>query len=247
MSKKEELNKYFQHSETIEIWRSAITPAPYNPRTMSEENRKALRRGIKKFGVIGGMVWNVTTSNLVSGHQKLNELDDLNKYNPKTQENDYKLKVEKIEVDTKTEKELNILFNNPNAQGDWDYDALREMLPDIDYKDAGLTDEDLSLIGVDFVLQTEDEANLAEELEDLTAPITEQREVEKEAKKEAVKEMKKQIQADTEEKVKQMESYVMVNFDTYEAKAKFMLRFGFNAPDKFIQGEYLTKLIDEIS
>lgn len=243
MSKPNELNKYFQYSETIEIWRSQITPAPYNPRTMNDANRKALRRGIKKYGVIGGMVWNKTTANLVSGHQKLNELDDLNKYNPQTKENDYKLKVEKIEVDVKTEKELNILFNNPNAQGDWDYDALREMIPDIDYKDAGLTDEDLSLIGIDFTLQTDEENDIANELEELTAPIQEQ----KEAKKQAVKEMKQQIQQNAEEKVKQMESYVMVNFETYEAKAEFMLRFGFNAPDKFIQGEYLTKLIDELS
>lgn len=243
MKKKDELNKYFQNSETVEIWRSQITPAPYNPRTINDENRKALRRGIRKYGVIGGMVWNTTTTNLVSGHQKLRELDDLNKYNSETKENDYKLKVEKIEVDIKTEKELNILFNNPNTQGDWDYNALREMIPDIDYKDAGLTDEDLSLIGIDFTVQTEEEESLADALEELTEPIQEQ----KEAKREAVREMKQKIKEEAEEKVREMDSYVMVNFDSYEAKAKFMLRFGFNAPDKFVQGEYLEKLIDELS
>lgn len=239
---KTELNKYFK-SETIEILRSQIKPAPYNPRTISDENRKSLKKSVKTYGIVGGMVWNFTTKNLVSGHQKLSILDELNKYNPQTKENDYKLKVEKIEVDIKTEKELNIFFNNPNSQGTWDYDALREMIPDIDYKDAGLTDEDLSLIGIDFTLQTEEENDIANELEELTVPIQEQ----KEAKKQAVKEMKQQIQQNAEEKVKQMESYVMVNFETYEAKAEFMLRFGFNAPDKFVQGEYLTKLIDELS
>lgn len=237
-----ELNKYFK-SETIEIQRSEIKPAPYNPRTISDENRKSLKKSVKTYGVVGGMVWNETTKNLVSGHQKLSILDELNKYNPKTKENDYTLKVEKIQVDLKTEKELNIFFNNPNSQGEWDYDALREMIPDIDYKDAGLTDEDLSLIGIDFTMQTEEESDLADELENLTAPIEQQNE----AKKQAVKEMKKQIQADAEEKVKQMESYVMLNFDSYDAKAQFMMKFGYNPQDKFMQGEYLNKLIDEMS
>ena len=236
------LNQYFQHSETVEILRSQITPAPYNPRTISEDSRKALRRGIKKYGVIGGMVWNETTTNLVSGHQKLRELDALNKYNPTTKDNDYLLKVERIAVDLKTEKELNILFNNPNVQGDWDYDALRAMIPDIDYKSAGLTDEDLSLIGVDFLLQTQEESTLADELGTLTQPIEQQQQ----ERKEAVKQMKQQINDNAQEKVQELESYVMINFDNFKAKEAFMKRFDFNPLDKFIKGEHLAKLIDNL-
>ena len=55
-----------------------------------------------------------------------------------------------IDVEEKEEKELLILLNNPSAQGEWDYDTLRELIPDIDYKDAGLTEQDLDIIGVDF-------------------------------------------------------------------------------------------------
>ncbi len=58
--------------------------------------------------------------------------------------------------------------------------------------------------------------------------------------------MKKQIQTDAEEKVKQMDSYVMLNFESYDAKAQFMEKFGCDPQDKFIQGEYLNKLIDEM-
>jgi hypothetical protein len=237
-----DLNKYFR-SETIELMRTEITPAPYNPRVIEESHRKSLKRSVKAFGIVGGMVWNATTSNLVSGHQKLSILDELSKYDPKNKETDYKLKVEKIEVDVKTEKELNIFFNNPNSQGTWDYDALREMIPDIDYKDAGLTDEDLSLIGIDFEFQTEDEIDLAGELEAMTMPVQEQ----KEAKKAAVKEMKAKIKEDAEEKIQHMESYIMLNFKTYEAKTNFMRKFGYDDADKFIKGEHLTELIDNLS
>ena len=39
------------------------------------------------------------------------------------------------------------------------------IVPDIDYKDAGLTDADLNMIGIDFLLQTEEERSIADELE----------------------------------------------------------------------------------
>ncbi len=243
----EELNKYFQ-SETVELWRSEIKPSDYNPRTISPEARKQLKKSVKRYGVVGGMVVNAQTHNtLVSGHQKLSILDELNKYNPETHENDYRLKVELINVDLKTEKQLNIMLNNPNSQGTWDYDALREMIPDIDYKDAGLTDEDLALIGVDFTMQTEGESYLADALEELSAPINDKKQIEKEARMEDVREMKQQIRDEAENKAKDMGSYVMVNFQSYAEKENFMLRFGYNPDDKFIQGEYLVKLIDELS
>ena len=236
-------NKYF-NSESIVLWRSEIKPSDYNPRKISDEGRRALKKSIKTYGIVGGIIINSQTGNtIVGGHQKVDILDELNKYNPKTRENDYQLKVEIIDVDEKTEKELNITLNNPNVGGDWDYDKMRELIPDIDYKNAGLTDEDLSLIGIDFTLQTEEESFLADALEELSEPIEQQRE----ERKQAVKEMKAQIRDKAEEKVKEMESYVMVNFQNFDSKAEFMERFGYHPQDKFIQGEYLVKLIEQLS
>ena len=63
-----------------------------------------------------------------------------------------------------------------------DYDALAQLVPDIDYKDAGLTEADLNMIGCDFLLQTEEENSIADALEDMMAPVTEQKEAEKAAK-----------------------------------------------------------------
>lgn len=84
---------------------------------------------------------------VVSGHQRLSVMDELQKF----PDNDYRIRVDVIDVDEQQEKELNILMNNPNAQGTWDFDALARIVPDIDWKDAGLTDADLNMIGVDYL------------------------------------------------------------------------------------------------
>ena len=154
-------NKYFT-SQSVELKRSQIRLHEQNPRVISAENRKALKRGIKKFGMVGGIVVNRRTGyTLVSGHQRLSVMDELQKYNADTKENDYPIRVDLIDVEEKEEKELLILLNNPSAQGEWDYDALRELIPDIDYKDAGLTEQDLDIIGVDFNFQSEEENAIA--------------------------------------------------------------------------------------
>ena len=178
-----ELSKFIK-SESVEMLRSEIKLADYNPRAITDEAKKALKRSIKKFGLVGGMVVNKQTNTLTGGHQKVQIIDELQKYNPETKENDYKLRVELIDVDEKTEKELCVVLNNPNAQGYWDYDKLRALIPDIDYKDAGLTEADLSMIGVDFLLQTEEENNLANELDELMQPIRDEREEEKKVREE---------------------------------------------------------------
>ena len=177
-----ELSKYIR-SEVIEVLRSAIHFASYNPRIIAEENRKNLKRGIKRYGLLGGIVVNKRTGmTIVGGHQKVKILDDLHKYNPQTKENDYKLRVEVVDVDEKTEMEENILLNNPNAQGTWDRDKLAEMIPHIEYKDTGLNEADLSLLGLDHLFKTVEENNLANSLDDLMKEVEEENEVEKESK-----------------------------------------------------------------
>ena len=84
-----ELSKYIK-SESVELNRSAIHLASYNPRKLSEESRKTLKRGIKKFGLVGGIVVNKRTGfTVVSGHQRLSVMDELQKF----PDNDYKIRV----------------------------------------------------------------------------------------------------------------------------------------------------------
>lgn len=169
-----ELSKYIV-SEAVEIERSKLHFAPYNPREIDPDAYKTIKRGIKRFGMVGGLVINKRTDyTIVGGHQRIAVMDDLEKFNTDTHDNDYKLRVDIIDVDLKTEKALNILLNNPNASGRWNYDKLAELIPDIDYKDAGLTEADLNMIGVDFMLQTEQENSLSNALTDMMQPATDQ-------------------------------------------------------------------------
>lgn len=242
-----ELSKYIK-SESVELNRSAIHFADYNPRKLSEESRKTLKRGIKKFGLVGGIVANKRTGlTVVSGHQRLSVMDELQKF----PENDYRIRVDVIDVDEKQEKELNILMNNPNAQGSWDYDALARIMPDIDYKDAGLTDADLNMIGCDFLLQTEEENSLADELEDMMHPLVQREEAEKAARQleraekvAHMKDVKQQVREQAQKQVQDMDAYVMLSFDTFEAKAAFCERFGYDPYMKFIKGEVFDSQIE---
>lgn len=248
-----ELSKYIK-SESVELKRSAIRFASYNPRKISEESRKTLKRGIKKFGLVGGIVVNKRTGfTVVSGHQRLSVMDELQKYNPDTKENDYRIRVDVVDMDEKSEKELNILANNPNAQGTWDYDALRELVPDIDYKDAGLTEADLNMIGCDFLLQTEEENNIAGELNSMMSEVNArneaekaQRQMERAAKTAHMKEVKKQVRDAAQKQAQDMDAYVMLSFDTWEAKASFCRRFGYDPYDKFLKGEVFDGQVERV-
>lgn len=246
-------NKYF-NSKPVELKRSQIKPASYNPRTISDEGRKQLKRSIKLYGVVGGIVVNQATGyTIVGGHQKVAVLDELNKYDKSTNENDYTLRVELINVDEKTEKQLNITLNNPNVGGNWDFDALAKLVPDIDWKDAGLTDADLNMIGVDYLLQTEEENSIADALSDMMAPVTDQKEADKAAKQleraEKIahrKEVKQKVKENAQKQAESMDAYVMLSFDTYEAKAAFCERFGYDPYSKFIKGEVFDEQVEII-
>ena len=229
-----ELSKYIK-SESVELSRSVIRFADYNPRKLSDESRKTLKRGIKKFGLVGGIVVNKRTGlTVVSGHQRLSVMDELQKF----PDNDYRIRVDVIDVD---------------AQGTWDFDALARIVPDIDWKDAGLTDADLNMIGVDYLLQTEEETSIADALSDMMSPVTEQNEADKAAKqlKRAekvahMKDVKQQVKGNAQRQAEDMDAYVMLSFDTYEAKAAFMARFGYDPDMKFVKGEVFSDQIERV-
>lgn len=140
-------NKVSQ-AEQITVRRSDIHEAPYNPRKISPEAAKLLKDNLKRVGLLGGIVWNRATGNIVSGHQKVAQMDAINRYDPNDPDTDYEFRVEVVDFDEKTEKEQNLFMNNRNAQGVFDDDMLRTMLDGIDYKYAGLDDFDLQLLGL---------------------------------------------------------------------------------------------------
>lgn len=167
-----ELSKFFARSEIMELKRSEIHPHPRNPRTIDAEGRKALKRSMKNFGVLGGIIVNRQNGFvIVGGNQKVAIMDEQQKYDPENPETDYVIRCEVVDMDEKTELEALTALNNPTIGGKYDWQKLAEIIPDIDYKNAGLTEEDLSMIGVDYLFQTEEENKLSTELDDMMAQV----------------------------------------------------------------------------
>ena len=133
------LSKY-QKFEVEVISRGEIHGADYNPRVISEDARKRLKRMLAKHGLVQPLVWNRRTGNLVSGHQRLSQLDQLER------SQDYDLQVSVVDVDEREEKILNVQLNNPSMQGDWDMDKLNGLAGEngIDPEEFGFSSGDIS-------------------------------------------------------------------------------------------------------
>lgn len=262
-----DLSKYFLKSEIKVVRRSEIHPASYNPRIIDDEGYKALKRSIKKYGVVGGIIVNKQTGNtIVGGHQKVYILDEINKYDDETKENDYKLRVEVVDVDYDAEVILNVLLNNPNVGGRYDYDKLRELVPQMaDYKDAGLNEADLSMIGVDFMFDTEEQNSMADEIseimgfneekpkrkketvpEDLMEEEPPKREMTDEEKKQHMKDVKAEVKQRAQENASNMDSFFMLSFDNWQNKVAFCEKFGIDPNQKFIKGEFFEARCEPI-
>lgn len=112
----------FERWKPSTVSRRELKNAPYNPRVISDRAKDLLKKNLGTVGLLEPIIWNRKTGNIVGGHQRLAALDAL-----EGKEN-YTLTVSEVELDDATEREQNIFLNNPNAQGDWDIEALEEML-----------------------------------------------------------------------------------------------------------------------
>jgi hypothetical protein len=120
---------------TIEVMpRKALTENPFNPRIMTDDQKRRLRAGLKKHGMLEPPVWNKQTGRLVGGHQRLAQLDGLQG------DDAYTLQVAVVDLDEAAEKEAMILLNNTAAMGDWDLLKL----------DLVLKDTKVQLVGTGF-------------------------------------------------------------------------------------------------
>jgi len=110
---------------------SALNPAVYNPRVISDENLEGLKNCLAKYGCIEPIVVNVRDGRnvIVGGHQRQKALIKLHG-------KDCEATCVVVDLDTTDEKLLNIALNNPHIQGDFvenldEYiDQLRSELPD---------------------------------------------------------------------------------------------------------------------
>lgn len=252
--------------ESREIQRSQINFANYNPRKITPEARKKLKANLKRVGILGGIVWNDVTGNLVSGHQRVSVIDEVNKYNSETNENDYLIRVEVVQMDEKTEKEQNVFMNNRNVQGDFDSDMLKNLLDGIDYSHAGLDDFDLNMLGIgdvelnignDDIWRKEDILDdLLSAVDDLTKKGDESRSIDRSkdfyedskenqiARHNEIQKIKDRIgNQNSFEKDNGMLSYVVLSFNSPTERANFMETFGYGFDERYIDGnEFMNRV-----
>ncbi len=232
------------------ISRLKIKNAAYNPRKIDDVSFKNLKKNIKQNGLIETLVWNRTTGNLVSGHQRIKILDSLER------KKDYMLTVAVVELGEKEEKEQNIFMNNLSAQGYFDLDMVKDLLPEINYEAAGLLENDLEVLGVEIDLDnTKDDPDA---IDSLIADFEEEKKKQKEIKKHkpdlppvptddpsknstqsAAEYIKNYNQADKEKK--EADTYVTLTFSSPKAKHAFMKKIGHDGSNLYIKGEIFVE------
>lgn len=214
----------FQKYETETIHRSEIKNAPYNPRIMDEGAKRRLRVAIRKHGLVSALTWNRRTGNLVGGHQRLEQLDALEK------SSDYELTVCVVDVDEREEAALNVELNNPSMQGEWDLDKLADLSGEFDLSltdDLGFTKSD-----VDFMFDGDERFS---ELFD----TPEAKEV-----KDNLSEIKKR-RAEATEKLKEKNNinfYAVVVFDDEKDRDAFFKEISVPKYEEYITADQVRRL-----
>lgn len=110
---------------------SAIKPAQYNPRKDLKPGDPAyekLKRSMTEFGYVEPIVWNEETGNIVGGHQRYKILLEAG-------HTEVECVIVKLPKDK--EKALNVALNK--VTGDWEIEALADLLQDLDEHDFDLT------------------------------------------------------------------------------------------------------------
>lgn len=211
----------FEAYEIIEVHRSQLKNAPYNPRRISEKARKKLKENLLNRGLMMPPVWNKRTGHIVAGHQRVDILDSL------MGTKDYTLKVAAVDLDEQAEKEQNVFMNNPDAMGDWDLEKLEKLFTEdkIDFTQAGF---DLA-----EVYQTFGDNPLAvqpEKLEELAEQLRKSREV------------FKKVQERLLESDNVYDAYLVVVFKDHASRKAFTDALGL--PDnRFVDARDLEKLL----
>lgn len=237
-----------KQSVTREIMRSQIRLNPFNPKRHPEEAIKLQQRNFKKVGFLGGVSWNEATGHLLDGHRRVLAMDALNKYDG-TEATDYKIRVEATSMDEKTEKEQMTYMAVGNTKADME--LIAEYIGDIDTKDIGLTDVEISsLLKFSQADESVDAAEAApvETFFDFvptpTVQTAEQMAMTPEQKKEHVKDVRREQAEDISEYSSTQNMYVTLSFSSEEAKIAFCEAVGADSDEKFIKGEDVLGMIE---
>jgi len=156
-------------------------------------------------------------------------------------------------------------MNNRSAQGEFDDKMLSDLIKDIDYKNAGLTDLDISILDVSIEAPMFNEKWDSNLEDDGMKEIEAHRRAEKEGnvkrdknfyeddkenqivRHAEVKKIKDRISSTKDENSDRgMLSYVVLSFLNPKNKQSFMQKFGFHPYEKHIDGEEFGQIIEVI-
>jgi len=252
-----ELSK-FQKFTIVRMSRRDLKGAKYNPRVISADAKKRLKKNLEEVGLLQPVVWNKTTGNVVGGHQKLAILDVLEGTD------DYLLDVAVVKLSAKREIEQNVFMNNPAAQGDWDLRALADLLTDKDIKispdNTGFNPLELEIMYADTDMASlfaveQQPAEVREALADLQA-ITDVRkdaDAEKKAADGETKTASASLVAELRNKKHDIESgesgqilsFVVIHCTSPEQAADLKVKLGAKADDRYVSAELVFALLPD--
>lgn len=252
-------------SETKVIRRSEMNLNPYNPKHHSDDEIKQQKANIKRVGLLGGIVWNEATGNLLDGHKRILSMDAIRKYDG-TPGTDYEIKVEAVDFDEKTEKEQMTFMAVANTKAD--YNEVAKYIDEIDFKAAGLSEQDAEQIkqlqdDLEQTLENESFPDLGDDFlsapsSKAPVPLTElpgaertiseiQRQLDEKPKmtKEEVKEQKRHCDNVASNHQDDMDTFVFIDFSSVEQKLAFCEMLGIEAEMSMrISGDQILNAIE---
>lgn len=246
--------KELKQSKTVVIKRSQIHLNPWNPKRHTDEDIRKQLANFKRNGVLGGILYNSMTGNLIDGHRRVAACDLFYKYDG-TPDTDYDIKVESVEFDPKTEKEQLTWMALGNTKAD--YNLVAKYAPDIDPTAAGLSNEDYSRI-MELADRGNVEVPMADFGADFLTPVTDLR-ADRETSEDIIqrheekpKMTKEQVKAEKQHcddvaggRQTTQDLYVFLSFETLEGKQAFCDLLGFLPTNSMmVKGEDVLKLIE---
>lgn len=146
---------------------SQLKPSPYNPRKdlkPGDLKYEKLKKSILEFTCVEPIVWNKRSGNVVGGHQRLKILKEL-----KHKE----IEVSVVDLPNDKEKALNIVLNNPNAQGEYDLPVLEEILNELNNDTFDIELTGFNIDEIEDLLKKEVKQNNEEDEEEIKKGLRE--------------------------------------------------------------------------
>lgn len=216
----------FQKGKMQTMKRSELKEAEYNPRIIDKEAKKRLKKGLQQHGLVSPITYNKRTNHIVSGHQRISQLDALEK------NKDYELDVWVIDVPPEEEAVLNVQLNNPSMQGDWDLDKLALIT-----EDYGVSFEEMGFTPLDVDLMFDGDERFTQMFETPEAEEVKQGLAE-------VKEARKQGKERLEER-NNINFYSVIVFESEEAKKEFYKKINVPIYEEYLTADKIYRLQDK--